>query len=1339
MKNRIYALCLILAMLAPLICTNVFAEPIWDPFGDDTDVNVVYLGGSITTARGWRTSVGEWLEKTYKDRVPGRTVTNYDAGIGGTGSDYGLLRLERDVLSKNPDLVFVEFAVNDANTAQNDALANMEGIVRTLQSAENLPMIVFVYTTGTNFKTAWETHHRVAEYYSIPELDFRGYMISEGYEGVTGVTYENLPTRLKSLWSDLTHPNADGHKLWSDYAISEFEKSPKKYFRHAELKKNKLSGRDFPSMEYISANDAYSSGVLKLTGGADSFKIGKNGLDMTSGAKAEFTFDAESINVYGKTSVSGGSLRISCDGKSKTADTGSQWDGVQTSLYSDSTLKDGTHTLVLESIDEKNAHTDGFFIGKSELSYPDKYPEGAHINKGEDADEKPRDNEHLSQKYKSEIKLATDLGIFGDEIAEKIDQNITRKEFARLISSIVRPNYDENQEWYKNVFSQDKNFIVVEKDAGEESFFEDVEVNNEYLNDINTVYGLSLMIGKSKERFAPDDTVTVSETVKVFMNMLGYSRLCELNGGYPTGYMSMATDLGLLRGLKNSSAKHELTFSEIARVLYNLYDQKMFGIDKVNADSVVYDTTDDTFLTKYLHIDWIKGRVKKTKMSTLDSGAINGDIIVGDFRFVSEDKDSYINDYIGRNVKVYYNEDKNEDMHIVSAYLLDNDDVISISAHEFKSYSAYRFTYLADDKDREKSVSISKSADVLYNGRIISVFNEDTFKFDKGNITLISTKKDGNYDIVTVNDFADWYVIANDTANMKLYRMAPNGSREADNYIDYSESGSIMAVDSDGENIDIQSIGEGDKLSVAKNGTAVRIIKNTTAISDFTAAKIDEDDFGHDTVSDGENEYSIVSDYIGVRNFVMPTSGNTYSLYLDSFGYVMWVDMATIAKKNEGYLIRAEEGTSDMGDETVFIKIVGFDSVVSKYETAEKVKIIDESGKSNSCKSAYEASELLAKYSGYVSFKTDEDGKLKEIELARSVPDKSGSGTVMYDLAKTEGMKSETFQAKSYINMFSSATDRVYTNRNSTVFLYCPSDIDENRYRASKTMSDLFVTDNKYTIHAYGRKLYTNTADFVVCYETSPENTKFYMRDNVYVVNRVTEEYFDDDTVDKIYATKLNTNGTATAVEMYSTKNDTQNKNGESCSFIEACPDLAGTEQRYRIEVGDIIAAEVDKFRDGVISRVFMIYKASAYPENAPEGIKPGWIVGAGYGYDTANKNLFGNPYAVYNSALANASSYSVYGTRVLKGYVLSNADNVLRFTTQDLSSGAAYDPTDGRFITNVDNSLKRYTVNYEGKKVKVSGTFANDIKTYENYGKNASAVLMVSYGTEGVIIIINR
>ena len=41
----------------------------------------------------------------------GSTLIN--AGIGATDSDYGCLRVQRDVLSQNPDLVIVEFAVND--------------------------------------------------------------------------------------------------------------------------------------------------------------------------------------------------------------------------------------------------------------------------------------------------------------------------------------------------------------------------------------------------------------------------------------------------------------------------------------------------------------------------------------------------------------------------------------------------------------------------------------------------------------------------------------------------------------------------------------------------------------------------------------------------------------------------------------------------------------------------------------------------------------------------------------------------------------------------------------------------------------------------------------------------------------------------------------------------------------------------------------------------------------------------------------------------------------------------------------------------------------------------
>lgn len=56
--------------------------------------------------------ITDWLKQQYSNVQ----FTSINSGIGGTGSDLGVFRTERDVLQYHPDLVFVEFAVNDAKT-----------------------------------------------------------------------------------------------------------------------------------------------------------------------------------------------------------------------------------------------------------------------------------------------------------------------------------------------------------------------------------------------------------------------------------------------------------------------------------------------------------------------------------------------------------------------------------------------------------------------------------------------------------------------------------------------------------------------------------------------------------------------------------------------------------------------------------------------------------------------------------------------------------------------------------------------------------------------------------------------------------------------------------------------------------------------------------------------------------------------------------------------------------------------------------------------------------------------------------------------------------------------
>ena len=75
-------------------------------------LNVVFLGGSLTwganatdpNKTSYRARMGRYLQERY----PEAHVNVHDAAIGGTGSQLGMFRLDRDVLAHNPDLVFVE-------------------------------------------------------------------------------------------------------------------------------------------------------------------------------------------------------------------------------------------------------------------------------------------------------------------------------------------------------------------------------------------------------------------------------------------------------------------------------------------------------------------------------------------------------------------------------------------------------------------------------------------------------------------------------------------------------------------------------------------------------------------------------------------------------------------------------------------------------------------------------------------------------------------------------------------------------------------------------------------------------------------------------------------------------------------------------------------------------------------------------------------------------------------------------------------------------------------------------------------------------------------------------
>lgn len=142
-----------------------------------SDIKVGYLGGSITAQHGWRVRSLDLFRKLY----PKSNFSEVNAAIGGTGSNFGVMRVQKDIIESKPDLVFVEFAVNDHGGGKEYIEKNMEGIVRQIWTDNPNADICFVYTIverdidvmkDGKMKRTSSIMEGLADHYGIPSIDF---------------------------------------------------------------------------------------------------------------------------------------------------------------------------------------------------------------------------------------------------------------------------------------------------------------------------------------------------------------------------------------------------------------------------------------------------------------------------------------------------------------------------------------------------------------------------------------------------------------------------------------------------------------------------------------------------------------------------------------------------------------------------------------------------------------------------------------------------------------------------------------------------------------------------------------------------------------------------------------------------------------------------------------------------------------------------------------------------------------------------------------------------------------------------------------------------------------
>lgn len=320
-------------------------------------LTVAYFGGSITEGAGasdpefcWRRRITHWFEENY----PASEIREIHAAIGGTGSDLGMFRAPTDVLCHAPDLVFLEFAVNDDD--RKSAFKTEETLVRQILAALPETDIVLIRTVTKSVYdrlnegkriAARDAYDRLAAYYGLDMVDIGAELTSRVQAGEGD---------FKTYTRDTVHPNDLGYTLYTNRIVS--------YLKEALRLPPALTDDQFLSARLDPARDLATTDFDRFDGSFS--RVPGYIAASEKGKTLTYTFTGTTIGLYIKIASDSGDFSWSVDGSAPLRATtwdeyALQFDRSNYVILTDA-LPVGEHTLTVTVLGEKNERSKGTCI-----------------------------------------------------------------------------------------------------------------------------------------------------------------------------------------------------------------------------------------------------------------------------------------------------------------------------------------------------------------------------------------------------------------------------------------------------------------------------------------------------------------------------------------------------------------------------------------------------------------------------------------------------------------------------------------------------------------------------------------------------------------------------------------------------------------------------------------------------------------------------------------------------------------------------------------------------------------------------------------------------------------
>lgn len=199
------------------------------------------------------------------------------------------------------------------------------------------------------------------------------------------------------------------------------------------------------------------------------------------------------------------------------------------------------------------------------------------------------------------------------------EETVTRAQMAAIICRTL--GYESQAESSKGV-----------------TVFNDVAADHWASGYVNVAQAQGIINGYGDGNFGPEDKVTYEQAVKMIVSALGYDIAATAKGGYPTGYLAIASAEGITKGA-NGRVGDAAARGTIAVLVYNSLEVRLMDQSHWDTDGTgTYQRDNKNFLTNNLDIVKVEGTVVGNALTKVAGKTYKA----GEDPFVTIDGDAWV-------------------------------------------------------------------------------------------------------------------------------------------------------------------------------------------------------------------------------------------------------------------------------------------------------------------------------------------------------------------------------------------------------------------------------------------------------------------------------------------------------------------------------------------------------------------------------------------------------------------------------------------------------------------------------------------------------------------------